>query len=212
MSQQLLFEELTPSQAGIITESSQDGKHTWLNGIFMQSGIKNRNGRLYPINEIQAAVISIQQRIKESNGVFGELDHPQSLSVSLDRISHVITEISMAGNNAIGKCKLLSTPMGNIAKTLVESGVSIGVSSRGAGEVGETGLVSSFTISTIDLVAQPSAPQAYPTSIVESLDMIKTGHNIIDLAEAMRHDKAAQKYFKKEILNWINTGIFAKNK
>ena len=119
MNQQLLFEELSPSQAGLIKESSHDGQHTWLNGIFMQGGIKNRNGRLYPMNEIQSAVTSAQQRIKESNGIFGELDHPQTLTINLDRISHVITELAVQGNNAIGKAKLLNTPMGNIAKELV---------------------------------------------------------------------------------------------
>ena len=121
MSQQLLFEELSPSQCGLIKESSHDGQHTWLNGIFMQGGIKNRNGRLYPMNEIQSAVTSAQQRIKESNGIFGELDHPQTLTINLDRISHVITELDVQGNNAVGKAKLLNTPMGNIAKELANS-------------------------------------------------------------------------------------------
>lgn len=212
MSQQLLFEELTPSQAGLIRESSSNGKNTWLNGIFMQASISNRNGRTYPINEIQNAVTTAQQRIKESNGIFGELDHPSNLSINLDRISHVITEIRMEGNNAIGKAKLLNTPMGIIAKELANSGVALGVSSRGAGDVNESGEVSKFSFVTIDLVACPSAPSAYPSAIVESLDQAKNGHNIIALAEAVKHDLDAQKYLKKEILNWINTGLFSKNK
>jgi len=210
MSQQLLIEELSPSQAGLIRESSTDGKNTWLNGIFMQSAIKNKNGRVYPITEIQAAVTSAQQRIKESNGIFGELEHPESLSVGLDRISHVITEIRMEGNNATGKAKLLSTPMGNIAKVLAESGVALGVSSRGAGQVNEDGCVHGFNFVTIDIVATPSAPGAYPSTVFESLNYAKNGHNIITLAEDMRNDPAAQKYFKKEMLKWINTGLFAK--
>jgi len=210
MSSQLLFEELSPSQAGLITESSSDGANTWLNGIFMQGGIKNRNGRLYPINEIAAAVTSAQQKINESNGIFGELDHPQTLSINLDRISHVITEIRIEGQNAIGKAKLLSTPMGNIARELANSGVALGVSSRGAGQVNEDGGVTGFNFVTVDIVAQPSAPQAYPSTVVESLDMAKNGHNIISLAEDMKRDEAAQKYFKKEIEKWINTGLFAK--
>jgi len=210
MTSQLLFEELSPSQAGLITESSPDGQNTWLNGIFMQGGIKNRNGRLYPINEIAAAVTSAQQKIKESNGIFGELDHPQTLSINLDRISHVITEIRVEGQNAIGKAKLLSTPMGNIARELANSGVALGVSSRGAGQVNEDGGVSGFNFVTVDIVAQPSAPNAYPSTVVESLDMAKNGHNIISLAEDMKNDEAAQKYFKKEIEKWLNTGLFAK--
>jgi len=212
MSQQLLFEELTPSQAGLIKESSHDGKDTWLNGIFMQGGIKNRNGRLYPMNEIQAAVSSAQMRIKESNGIFGELDHPQTLTINLDRISHVITELAVNGNNAVGKAKLLNTPMGNIAKELANSGVALGVSSRGAGQVNENGGVQGFNFVTVDIVAQPSAPNAYPTTVIESLDIAKNGHNILDLSEAVRYDPAAQKYFKKEIEKWLNTGLFAKCK
>lgn len=212
MNQQLLFEELSPAQAGLITESSPDGKNTWLNGIFMQGGIKNRNGRLYPITEIQAAVTSAQHRITESNGIFGELDHPQTLTINLDRISHVITELRVEGNNAMGKAKLLGTPMGNIAKELAGSGVALGVSSRGAGQVNEDGGVQGFNFVTVDIVAQPSAPNAYPSTVVESLDMAKNGHNILDLAEAVRHDPAAQKYFKEEMLRWINTGLFAKRK
>ena len=210
--QQLLFEELTPKQAGLITESSQDGKFTWLNGIFMQGGIKNRNGRVYPITEIQAAVQNAQQRITETNGIFGELDHPQTLTINLDRISHVITELSVEGNNAIGKAKLLNTPMGNIAKELAASGVALGVSSRGAGQVDESGGVTGFNFVTVDIVAQPSAPNAYPTTVVESLEMAKNGHNIMDLAEAVKEDPAAQKYLQKEIMNWLETGLFAKRK
>ncbi len=212
MNQQLLFEELSPAQAGLITEASPDGKNTWLNGIFMQGGIKNRNGRLYPITEIQAAVQSAQHRISESNGIFGELDHPQTLTINLDRISHVITELRVEGNNAMGKAKLLGTPMGNIAKELAASGVALGVSSRGAGQVNEDGGVQGFNFVTVDIVAQPSAPSAYPNTVVESLDTAKNGHNILNLAEAVKHDPAAQKYFKREIEKWINTGLFAKSK
>jgi hypothetical protein len=210
--QQLLFEELSPSQAGLITESSPDGKFTWLNGIFMQGGIKNRNGRVYPITEIQAAVQNAQQRITETNGIFGELDHPQTLTINLDRISHVITELSVEGNNAIGKAKLLNTPMGNIAKELAASGVALGVSSRGAGQVDESGGVRGFNFVTVDIVAQPSAPNAYPQTVVEGLEQARNGHNILDLAEAVKEDPAAQKYLRKEIMNWLETGLFAKKK
>ena len=212
MQEQLLFEELSPSQAGLITESSTDGKNTWLNGIFMQGNIKNRNGRLYPMNEIQAAVNLGMQRINETNGIFGELDHPQTLSINLDRISHVITDLRVEGNNAIGKAKLLNTPMGNIAKTLAESGVSLGVSSRGAGQVNEDGGVTGFNFVTVDIVAQPSAQQAYPTTVVEGLETARNGHNILSLAESVVHDDAAQKYLKEEIMKWLETGLFAKKK
>lgn len=210
MKHQILIEELTPSESCLVEESSPDGKDTWLNGIFMQADIQNRNGRNYPMGEITEAVRLANERIAESNGIFGELDHPQTLTINLDRISHVITEISMQGNNAVGKAKILSTPMGNIAKELVKSGVALGVSSRGAGAVNESGGVSGFQFVTVDIVAQPSAPNAYPSAVYESLEMAHNGKHILDLAEAVREDPKAQKYFKQEILDWLKTGVFAK--
>lgn len=203
MKYSLLVEELMPTECNIIEESTGDGKDTWLSGIFMQSEIRNRNNRVYPLTEIKAAVDLAAQRIKETNGIFGELDHPQSLTINLDRISHVITELRMEHNNAYGKAKLLNTPMGLIAKELVKSGVRLGVSSRGAGAVNEGGGVTGFNFITVDIVAQPSAPSAYPSTVYESLEMAKNGHHIMNLAEAVRHDQSAQKYFKEEITKWI---------
>ena len=206
----LLIEELQPSECNLIQESSQDGKSLWLSGIFMQADLKNRNGRNYPLSEIAAAVEGSKNRITEQNGIMGELDHPQSLQINLDRVSHVITELWMQGNNAFGKAKLLNTPMGQIAQELIKSGVKVGVSSRGAGNVNESGGVTGFNFITVDIVAQPSAPNAYPGSVYESLQIAKNGHNIVTLAEQVRHDDAAQKYLKKEIMKWLSEGLFAK--
>lgn len=210
MSHTILVEELTPSECNLIQESSTDGKHLWLSGIFMQSNISNRNGRNYPLDEISKAVASSTALIKEHNGILGELDHPQTLSINLDRVSHIITELWMQGNNAYGKAKLLNTPMGNIAQELVKSGVRIGVSSRGAGTVNESGGVTGFQFVTVDIVAQPSAPNAYPGSVYESVAMAKNGPQIMSLAESVRHDDAAQKYLKREILAFLSNGLFAK--
>lgn len=212
METQLLFEELTPVQAGLVIEAEQgaNGQFTWLNGIFMQADIKNKNGRVYPITELTAAVQGAQQRIKEANGIFGELDHPQTLTINLDRISHVITEMRMDGSNAYGRAKLLGTPTGLIAKELVNSGVALGVSSRGAGAVNEGGGVSGFQFVTVDLVAQPSAPGAYPTAVMESLDKYRRGHIVEDLATSLVHDPRAQDYFKKEVQKWLSEGLFSK--
>lgn len=200
---QILVEELSPLESRVVQESSSDGKNMWLNGVCMQSSIKNRNGRNYPIVEISRAVSEAQQRIKENNGIFGELDHPQTLSINSDRISHVITEMWMNGNDAYGKAKLLNTPMGLIAQELVRSGVKIGVSSRGAGNVTESGDVSGFQFITYDIVITPSAPGATPGLVYESLDS-KVGKRVLTLAEQVREDKAAQKYFKQEILKFIS--------
>ena len=208
----LLVEELGPTECGIIQESSTDGKNMWLNGICMQSSIKNRNGRNYPLQEIAAAVDMAKSRIREANGIFGELDHPQSLTINSDRISHVITEMWMHGNDAYGKAKLLNTPMGHIAQELLRSGVKIGVSSRGAGNVNESGDVQGFQFITYDIVITPSAPNAYPGMVYESLERARNGKQIMTLAEQVRHDPDAQKYFKREIMKFLETGLFAKAK
>lgn len=200
----LLIEELIPDECKLITEASQDGKDMWLSGIFMQGSIKNRNGRLYPINELAQAVKSADQRIKEQNGLLGELDHPQTLTINLDRVSHVISGLKMEGHNVIGKAKLLGTPMGNIAKEIIKSGWLPGVSSRGAGTVNEDGGVTGFQFVTVDIVAQPSAPGALPSTVYESLGVCKNGQKVWDLAESVRHDAAAQKYFEKEIRKFLS--------
>lgn len=210
MKEQLLVEEYTPSEANIINESSNDG-NVWLSGTFMQAEVQNRNGRTYPLNEISQAVKNAQGKIQESNGLFGELDHPQSLTINLDRISHVITEMNMNGSNVVGKAKLLNTPMGKIAKELVESGVNLGVSSRGAGNVNEDGSVSGYQFVTVDIVAQPSAPGAIPNAVYESLQNSENGREAINLAEQLREDPDAQKYFKKAIEEFLNEGLFKKN-
>ncbi len=200
-----LFEELRPSECNfIVQESTQDGKKSMhVHGIFMQAAIKNRNERVYPLNEITRVVTESQQVIKSSGGIPGELDHPQTLQVSLDRISHLITDLRMEGNNAVGKAKLLDTPTGLIAQKLVEGGVRLGISSRGAGSVDDNGLVEGFQFITADLVAHPSAPNAVMTPVYESLEHLKSGKHVMTLAEAVKHDPKAQKFFEAEIVKFI---------
>lgn len=205
LKQQLLIEELSPSQCNIITESTADGKNCYLAGIFMQSEIKNRNDRMYPFSEVSKAVQEASKRLVELKGIFGELDHPQTLNINLDRISHVITDLRMEGNNAVGRAKILETPMGKIARTLIESGVRLGVSSRGAGSVLETGMVEGFNFVTVDIVATPSAPGALPNSVFESLGYARNGQKIMTLSEEVQHDPKAQQYLKQEILKFVET-------
>lgn len=210
MDQQILIEELTPTESHVITESVDDGKSFYLNGIFMQGGIRNRNKRVYPVTEIARAVEEANKTIQQTNGIFGELDHPQTLTINLDRISHVITEMRMEGDNAIGRAKIIDTPMGNIAKELFKSGVRVGVSSRGAGQVMESGDVNGFNFVTVDIVATPSAPGALPDSIYESLEGNQHGKKVLTLAESLQEDPAAQKYFKKEIERFLRENLFSK--
>lgn len=199
MKSQLLIEQLTPMQAGLM-EMQDAGKNTYLNGILMQADVVNGNGRNYPLDEISRAVALVQERISQGHFVCGELNHPDTLSINLANVSHAITEIKMDGSNAVGKCKLLNTPMGNIAKGLLEGGIKLGVSSRGTGNVTNEGYVSGFNFVTVDIVATPSAPDAYPNVIREAQENKK----ILSLAEALVHDKAAQKHFSKEIFKFID--------
>lgn len=204
MKQTILVEHLSAAQGNIITEAETDGKNVFLSGIVMQADVQNRNGRIYPLSEMNAAVSSMNQSIKEYGGVFGELDHPADrISINLDRVSHVITEVYMDGSNVIGKMKILDTPVGLIAKELAKSGVRYGVSSRGTGVVSE-GMVSNFSLQTIDLVATPSAQGAYPNTIYEGLQELSSGRKVMTLAEAVREDASAQKYFANSIRDFIN--------
>lgn len=199
MKQQLLSEHLNPSSAKL-TEQNVGGQ-LYLNGIMMQAALKNGNGRVYPLDEITRAVDEAAKRIKEGHYILGELNHPDVLSINLANVSHAITECRMDGNNAVGKMKLLNTPSGNIAKGLIEGGVRLGVSSRGTGNVNESGAVSDFSFVTVDIVSQPSAPDAYPDAITEAMGNKK----VMTLAEAMVEDPKAQAYFKKEMAAFIES-------
>lgn len=198
---QFLREELSPAESKLV-ESVTDGKNTYLSGILMQADVKNRNQRVYPLSEITKAVDYCSEMIKEGNYICGELNHPDSLSIDLKNVSHLITEIWVEGKNAVGKCKILNTPMGNIAKGLLDGGVRLGVSSRGTGNVTNEGKVSDFNFVTIDIVMNPSAPDAYPTVIREH---VEDHPHILSLAEAVNTDPAAQKYFQKELRSFISS-------
>lgn len=203
MKHTILVEALTAAQGNIITEAVDNGKDVYLSGIVMQADVQNRNGRIYPLSEMTAAVATMSNSIKEYGGVFGELDHPADrVTINLDRVSHVITEVYMNGSNVMGKMKLLDTPVGQIAKTLARSGVRYGVSSRGTGVVSE-GYVSNFNLQTIDIVATPSAQGAYPNTIYEQLEELQSGRNLLSLTESLRDDPAAQKYFQQGFDKWI---------
>jgi hypothetical protein len=199
-----LKEHLTFDQARMITETDADGKDLYMKGICIQGGVKNANKRVYPVNEIRDAVSTLNEQINQGMSVLGEVDHPDDLKVNLDRVSHMVTEMWMDGPNGYGKLKVLPTPMGNLVKTMLESGVKLGVSSRGSGNVTESsGDVSEFEIVTIDVVAQPSAPDAYPTAIYEGLLNMRGGQQLLGVAAEVRENQKAQKYLKEGILRLI---------
>ena len=200
-----LKEHLSFNQANIVTETVDEGngKSLYMKGIFIEGDVRNQNNRIYTKDEIHKAVKAINEKIKGGYSVLGEADHPDDLNINLDRVSHMITEMDTDGANGVGKLKLLPTPMGNICKTLIESGCHLGVSSRGSGNVNDNGIVKDFEIITVDIVANPSAPSAYPDPIYERIMNHNRGNVLMDVAEATRHDKGAQRYLQEEVTNFI---------
>jgi hypothetical protein len=189
----------------ILTEDdSKGGKSLKMKGVFIQGGVKNANQRVYPVNEISNAVNTIMEQVKGGYSVLGEVDHPDDLKINLDRVSHMITDMWMDGPNGFGTLKILPTPMGNIVKIMLESGVKLGVSSRGSGNVNEAnGHVSDFEIITVDVVAQPSAPNAYPKAIYESLMNMRGGHRTLEMAGEASANAKVQKYLKESVIGLI---------
>ena len=201
-----LKEHLTFDRASMVVESSGEGalKSLYMKGIFIQGGVKNANERVYPVSEIENAVETLNKQIQEGYSVLGEVDHPDDLKINLDRVSHMITSMWMDGANGFGKLKILPTPMGQLVATMLESGVKLGVSSRGSGNVDDlNGKVSDFEIVTVDIVAQPSAPNAYPKAIYEGMMNMRHGHKLMDIAKDARGDKKVEKYLREEVMRLI---------
>jgi hypothetical protein len=198
----ILTEWLTFDQAAMVIEavaSEKEGhKNLYLKGVFIQGGVRNFNERIYPVREISKAVDRVTEILSKGESVLGECDHPEELTINLDRVSHLITQMWMEGPNGMGKLKILPTPKGNIIKTLIEADVKLGVSSRGVGNVDDRGEVSGFEIITVDIVARPSAPDAYPKPVYESLNT-RRGKIIEDLANAAVHDPRALRFLKEEM-------------
>lgn len=209
MNRHILREFITQDAGHIVVESRDDqhgGKSLYMKGICIQGNVRNANQRVYPVNEISKAVKSLNEQIQNGYSIYGELDHPDGLNINLDRVSHLITEMWMDSENGYGKLKILPTAMGEIVKTLLNNGGKLGVSSRGSGNVSEdgSGKVSDFEIVTVDIVAQPSAPGAYPTPIYEHLMNTNGGYRSIQLANAATNDPSAQQYLKKSLIEIIN--------
>lgn len=209
-SKALLTERLTWDQAHVTLEESVDkdsngkAKNLFMRGIFIEGDVRNHNNRIYPQMEISKAVSQIRESMERGETIYGEADHPEELNINLDRVSHIVEEISLQGSKGIGKLRIVPTPMGQLVRTLIESGGKLGVSSRGSGNVDDTGRVSDFEIVTVDIVARPSAPNAYPTPIYERLMNFRKGNRVYALAESIKHDPAAQKHLRKEVLRFMD--------
>ncbi len=201
-----LRENLSFDQAKMVVESDEDqgGKSLYLKGICIQGDKRNQNQRVYPANEIARAVKTLNDQIAGGYSVLGEVDHPDDLRINLDRVCHMVTNMWMEGADGHGKLKILPTPMGELVKTMLQSGVKLGVSSRGSGDVDNDGMVKDFEIITVDVVAQPSAPGAYPTPIYEHLMNTRGGYNSLRIAKEVQGDPKAQKYIKESLLRIIS--------
>ena len=166
------------STSNYIIEEKDNGKKDYkIKGIFMQSNIKNRNGRVYPRDVLMKEVKNYDSKFIQKNRAFGELGHPDGPTVNLDRVSHMITSLKPEGDNFIGEAKIMSTPMGEIVKSLMDEGATLGVSSRGMGSLDQKGGViyvkSDFKLATAgDIVADPSAPSAFVEGIMEGKEWV----------------------------------------
>jgi hypothetical protein len=196
----------TQARAEILSEEAADGsgKNLYLKGICIEGGVRNANERVYPVNEIAKAVETINEQITTGHSVLGEVDHPEDLKINLDRVSHMIEKMWMDGPAGYGKLKILPTPMGELVKTMLTSGVKLGVSSRGSGNVNDAnGHVSDFEIVTVDVVAQPSAPNAYPQAIYEGLLNHAGGARLLEMFKDPAKSNKAQRYVQSEVIRLI---------
>ncbi len=174
-----LISEQIDQEIEYITEGNKDGgKDYYINGVFMQGNIKNRNGRMYPMETLIKEVKRYHKDYVRENRAYGELGHPQGPTINLERVSHMIKELKQDGNNIIGKAKIMDTPAGKIVKSLMNEGCKLGVSSRGMGTLRQKGGInmvqSDFQLATAaDIVADPSAPEAFVEGIMEGVEWLQ---------------------------------------
>ena len=172
-----LIAEYNEQDIECIVEAKEDGsKNHFIEGVFMQSEAKNRNGRIYEKTILEGAVDKYITEQVSQNRAVGELNHPDGPTVNLDKVSHKITELSWKGNDVVGKAQILDTPMGNIVKGLLEGGVQLGVSTRGMGSLEERNgtlyVKDDFILNTVDIVQDPSAPTAFVNGIMEGVEWV----------------------------------------
>lgn len=166
----------------IITEEKEGKKSYFIEGVFMQSDIKNRNGRVYPNSVLVKEAMRYNKDFVESNRAMGELGHPEGPQLNLDRVSHIIKEMKIDGKNIWGKAKVMDTPYGKIVKNMIDEGVKFGVSSRGVGSLkttkdGINEVQSDFNLAAVDIVADPSAPDAFVEGVMEGKEWVLENGN-----------------------------------
>ena len=197
-----LITEMIEDVQYLIEESEDGKKNHFIQGVFMQAEQKNRNGRVYKKGILENEVKRYNDSFVKKNRALGELNHPQGPTVNLDRVSHMIKDLKFEGNDCVGKAKLLDTPMGNIAKNLVKEGAQLGVSSRGMGSLEEKNGVNyvkdDFMLSAVDIVADPSAPNAFVNGIMEGKEWI-WDNGVIREKEIHEYHQMIQKASRREL-------------
>lgn len=209
-----LITELT-EELNYLTEAREDGsKDHYIEGIFLQANKPNRNGRIYPTHVMDAAVSKYTDSHVNNNRAYGELGHPDGPQINLDRVSHMITNLKKDGDNYIGKAKLAETPMGNIAKGLLKSGANLGVSSRGLGSLkaNKQGIMEvqhDFRLATAaDIVADPSAPDAYVKGVMENVDWVYDAVRDTWYQEKLHETRKTLKKMTMDQIEQSKLGIF----
>tara|TARA_B100001094_G_scaffold159896_1_gene154698 strand:+ start:183 stop:827 length:645 start_codon:yes stop_codon:yes gene_type:complete len=196
----------------VITEGKGDTKKLYIEGVFLQSELKNRNGRMYPYSVLEKEVQRYNEEYVKTNRALGELGHPDGPTVNLDRVSHRITSLKSEGNNFIGRAQVLDTPMGKIAKSLLDEGVKLGVSSRGMGSIDKREdcniVMDDFMLATAaDIVADPSAPDAFVNGIMEGKEWA-WDNGILKETEVAKYkrymDSATRRNLEERTLNVFN--------
>ena len=196
----------------VITEGKGDSKKLYIEGVFLQSELKNRNGRMYPFSVLEKEVNRYNEEYVKTNRALGELGHPDGPTVNLDRVSHRITSLTAEGNNFIGRAQVLDTPMGKIAKSLLDEGVKLGVSSRGMGSIDKREdcnvVMDDFMLATAaDIVADPSAPDAFVNGIMEGKEWAWDNGVLreTEVAKYKRYmDSATRRNLEERTLNVFN--------
>ncbi len=197
-----LITEYVENDLNYLTEEKNGERQYVIEGIFMQADSKNRNGRIYPKAVMEAAVDKYMSEQVSKGRAVGELNHPEGPTINLDKVSHKITELRWEGNNVVGKAQILNTPMGQIVKGLMDGGVQLGVSSRGMGSLAQRGGVNyvgkDFQLATVDIVQDPSAPEAFVNGIMEGVEWIWENGSFLKAQEIEQ--------FETEIKEAVSTG------
>ena len=197
----------------VITEGKSGQKNHFIEGIFLQGDLKNRNGRMYPVGLLEREVTKYDQSYIQKGRALGELGHPEGPTINLDRVSHSIQSLKREGNNFVGRARILDTPMGRIAKSLLDEGVKLGVSSRGLGSLKETNgmkvVADDFMLATAaDIVADPSAPDAFVNGIMEGKEWVWEGgilrEQLAEKTEKRINTLVDQKRLEEYKLNLFN--------